>query len=76
MFLREIFKSKDRDFLRPGTRRGGRGQSGEKKDTKVFKKNVFYSFCSIVKIHRSVYRYFYRYFAINSVFFIGILSVF
>ena len=30
--LREIFKNEDRDFLR---------QSGEKKDTKVFKKSVF-----------------------------------
>ena len=33
--IREIFKNEDRDFLRPGTRRGG-GQSGGKKDTKVF----------------------------------------
>ena len=31
---------------------------------------------NIVEIHHFVYRYFYRYFARNSVFFIGILSVF
>ena len=39
-------------------------------------KYVFYSCRSIVEIHHSVYRYFYRYFARNSVIFIGILSVF
>ena len=34
--LREIFKKENRDFLHPGTRRGGGGRGGEKKDTKVF----------------------------------------
>ena len=38
--------------------------------------HVFYSCRSIVEIHHFVYRYFYRYFARNSVFFIGILSLF
>ena len=39
-------------------------------------KYVFYRYRSIVGIRHSVYRYLYRYFARNSVIFIGILSVF
>ena len=38
--VREIFKNQDRDFLHPGTRRGG-GQSGEKR-TRRFLKKVFF----------------------------------
>ena len=44
--------------------------------TLLLYKYVFYSFCSIDKIHHPVYRVIYRYFSRNSVFFIGILSVF
>ena len=39
-------------------------------------KYVFYSCHSIVEIRHFVYRYSYRYFAKNSVFSIGIVSVF
>ena len=44
--------------------------------TLLLYKYVCYSCRSIVEIHHLVYRYFYRYFARNSVFFIGMLSVF
>ena len=40
MYIREIFKNEDRDFLRPGTRRGG-VRAGEKR-TRRFLKKVFF----------------------------------
>ena len=39
--LREIFKNEDRDFLHPGTRRGG-VRAGKKRTRRFFKK-VFFS---------------------------------
>ena len=40
--LREIFKNEDRDFLRPGTRRGGVGSERGKKGHKGFFKKCFF----------------------------------
>ena len=40
--LREIFKNQDRDFLRPGTRRGGAGSERGKKGHEGFLKKCFF----------------------------------
>ena len=40
--LREIFKNEDRDFLRPGTRRGGAGSERGKKGHEGFLKKCFF----------------------------------
>ena len=41
--LREIFKNEDRDFLHPGTQRGGEGSERGKKGHEGFLKKCFFS---------------------------------